>query len=91
MIFNSLQVVVKLLSGGGGVAQTGVLTPLPCPLTLPPLLDEAGVTAVPYGLREDRGWGVDLDELQRALETSRGRCEPRAIYVCNPGNPTGPD
>ncbi|XP_032382098.1 alanine aminotransferase 2 [Etheostoma spectabile] len=61
----------------------------PCPHTLPPLLDEVGVTLVPYQLMEDRGWAVDLDELHGALKTARGRCEPRAIYISNPGNPTG--
>ncbi|KAM6921958.1 alanine aminotransferase 2 [Xenentodon cancila] len=85
----ALMVAVKLLSRGEGLTQTGVLTPLPCPRTLPRLLDEAGVTAVPYLLREDQGWAVDLHELHRALQTSRGRCEPRAIYVSNPGDPTG--
>uniref|UniRef100_A0A8C9XYP0 alanine transaminase n=1 Tax=Sander lucioperca TaxID=283035 RepID=A0A8C9XYP0_SANLU len=79
----------RLLASGEGETQTGVLTPRPCPHTLPPLLDEAGVTLVPYQLMEDRGWAVDLDELHRALKTTRGRCEPRAIYISNPGNPTG--
>ncbi|XP_041862658.1 alanine aminotransferase 2-like [Melanotaenia boesemani] len=85
----ALMVVVKLLSRGEGQTQTGVLTPLPCPHTLPALLDEAGVTAVPYQLTEEQGWAVDLNKLHRVLQSSRGRCEPRAIYISNPGNPTG--
>ncbi|XP_044218481.1 alanine aminotransferase 2-like isoform X2 [Thunnus albacares] len=85
----ALMVVVKLLASGEGETQTGVLTPIPCPHTLPMLLDEAGVMLVPYQLREDRGWVVDLEELHRALKTARGRCKPRAIYISNPGNPTG--
>ncbi|XP_042272971.1 alanine aminotransferase 2-like [Thunnus maccoyii] len=52
-------------------------------------VDEAGVMLVPYQLREDRGWALDLEELHRALKTARGRCKPRAIYISNPGNPTG--
>ncbi|GAA6219602.1 alanine aminotransferase 2-like [Lates japonicus] len=84
-----LMLLVKLLARGEGVTRTGVLTPLPCPHTLPMLLDEAGVTSVPYQLTEERGWAVDLDELHRALKTARGHCEPRAIYISNPGNPTG--
>lgn len=82
--------VVKLLSGGEGLTKTGILAPQPCPHTLPPLLDEAGVLAVPYRLMEDRGWALDLNQLRQALESSRGRCNPRAIYISNPGNPTGP-
>ncbi|KAM4740052.1 alanine aminotransferase 1 [Anableps anableps] len=85
----ALMVIVKLLSGGEGQLQTGVLIPQPCPHTLLPLLDEAGVMAVPYRLIEENDWAVDLSELDRALTTSRGRCEPRAIYISNPGNPTG--
>ncbi|XP_071774534.2 alanine aminotransferase 2-like [Centroberyx gerrardi] len=85
----ALMIVVKLLVSGEGENQTGVLTPTPCPYTLPMLLDEAGVTLAPYHLREDRGWAVDLEELQLALKTARGCCHPRAIYISNPGNPTG--
>ncbi|KAM4547896.1 alanine aminotransferase 2 [Odontesthes bonariensis] len=85
----ALMVVVKLLSSGEGQGRTGVLTPLPCPHTLPMLLDEAGVMAVPYRLIEERGWALDLNELHLAIQSSRGCCEPRAIYISNPGNPTG--
>lgn len=83
------KVIVKLLSGGEGRFQTGVLIPQPCPHTLLPLLDEAGVLAVPYRLIEEENWAVDMNELERALTTSRGRCKPRALYISNPGNPTG--
>ncbi|XP_068581172.1 alanine aminotransferase 2-like [Cebidichthys violaceus] len=85
----SLMIILHLMASGEGKTQTGVLTPMPCPHTLPALLDDNGVTLVPYQLMEDRGWAVDLDELHRALKTARGRCEPRAIYISNPGNPTG--
>ncbi|KAF3690462.1 Alanine aminotransferase 1 [Channa argus] len=77
------------MSSGEGETQTGMLTPKPCPHTLPMLMDETGVRLVPYQLTEERGWTVDVDQLHRALETARGRCAPRAIYICNPGNPTG--
>ncbi|KAM9358436.1 uncharacterized protein ABDE67_003935 [Symphorus nematophorus] len=85
----ALMVVMKVLASGEGEPQTGMLTPLPFPRTLPQLLDETGVMLVPYQLMEDRGWALDLDELHRALKTARGRCNPRAIYISNPGNPTG--
>lgn len=43
-----------------------------------------GVQAVPYSLDEDRGWSLDLSEID-AL------CTPgtRALLLCNPNNPTG--
>lgn len=81
---------MKLLSSGEGQTQTGILAPQPCPHTLPPLLDEAGVLAVPYRLMEERGWALDLNQLRQALDSSRGGCNPRAVYISNPGNPTGP-
>ncbi|XP_063748297.1 alanine aminotransferase 2-like isoform X2 [Eleginops maclovinus] len=84
-----LMVILKLLASGEGDTQTGVLTPMPCPHTLPTLLDDAGMTLVPYQLMEDQGWAVDLSELHRALKCGRGHCNPRAIYISNPGNPTG--
>uniref|UniRef100_A0A3P8TP87 alanine transaminase n=1 Tax=Amphiprion percula TaxID=161767 RepID=A0A3P8TP87_AMPPE len=71
----SQKIIVRLLASGEGEIQTGVLTPMPSPHTLPTLLDE--------------GWAVDLDELHRAVTTARGRCQPRAIYISNPGNLTG--
>ncbi|KAF7655986.1 hypothetical protein LDENG_00047730, partial [Lucifuga dentata] len=70
---------------GGGAASDRCADPH----ALPPLLDHAGVTLVPYVLREDRDWTVDLDQLHLDLLTTRGRCRPRAIYINNPGNPTG--
>lgn len=81
--------MVKLLVRGEGVSQTGVLTPQPCPHTLPMLLEEVGAVLVPYQLREEQGWALELGELHRALTASRGHCRPRALYISNPGNPTG--
>uniref|UniRef100_A0A3Q4MCB1 alanine transaminase n=1 Tax=Neolamprologus brichardi TaxID=32507 RepID=A0A3Q4MCB1_NEOBR len=85
----SLSVFLNLLTSGEGKTQTGVLTPMPCPHTLPMLLDMTGLALVPYRLFEEQGWAVNLDELHRALEAGRVHCEPKAIYISNPGNPTG--
>uniref|UniRef100_A0A8C6MC90 alanine transaminase n=1 Tax=Nothobranchius furzeri TaxID=105023 RepID=A0A8C6MC90_NOTFU len=85
----ALSLVLHLLSGGEGQTRTGVLTPVPCPHTLPMQLDEAHLEQVSYQLLEEQGWALDLAELHRALRTTRGRCETRAIYISNPGNPTG--
>lgn len=79
---------VKLLAGGEET-RAGVLVPVPGPHTLPALLDQARVTLAPYRLAEARRWAVDLDELHRALRSARERCRPRAVYISNPGNPTG--
>ena len=44
---------------------------------------------IPYFLDESNKWGLNIDELERALEESRAHCDPRALVVINPGNPTG--
>ncbi|XP_034531275.1 alanine aminotransferase 2-like isoform X3 [Notolabrus celidotus] len=85
----ALMVIVKLIASAEGQTRTGVLTPTPCPHTLPSLLDEAGVILEPYQLMEERGWAVDLHQLHQALKAASGRCRARAIYISNPGNPTG--
>ncbi|KAM7012228.1 alanine aminotransferase 2-like [Tautogolabrus adspersus] len=85
----TLFMVLHLMASGEGRTQTGVLTPVPCPHTLPALLEMSRVKQVPYHLMEDQGWAVDLNEMQQALKASRGHCKPRAIYISNPGNPTG--
>ncbi|KAM8745905.1 alanine aminotransferase 2-like [Acanthopagrus schlegelii] len=84
-----LMLVLHLMASGEGGSPTGVLTPIPCSDTLPLVLNSSGVTAVSYQLMEDRGWALDLDELHRALRNARGLCKPRAIYISNPGIPTG--
>ncbi|XP_046905739.1 alanine aminotransferase 2-like isoform X1 [Hypomesus transpacificus] len=85
----ALTVVLKLLARGEGLSQTGVLAPQPWPRTLPMVLDVAGVCLVPYPLHEEQGWALEVDQLHWALQHARGRCHPRAIYISNPGNPTG--
>ena len=37
-----------------------------------------------FSLREELGWGLDIDELNRAVTN-----KTRLIAVCNPNNPTG--
>ncbi len=43
-----------------------------------------GATVVPVRLREETGWGVDPDELGRAVTP-----KTKLLIVCNPNNPTG--
>lgn len=81
--------VFHLMSSGEGKSRTGVLTPVPCPHTLLTLLDVTGLKVVPYKLMEDQGWALDMDVLHSALETAKAHCMPRAIFISNPGNPTG--
>lgn len=42
-----------------------------------------------YYLDEDRNWGLSVQELERSYEESLDYCDPKAICIINPGNPTG--
>ena len=61
-----------------------VLAPAPSYPLFAQLADLAGVRLVPYRLRYDGAWHVDLASL-RAAKTQRSR----AILVVSPNNPTG--
>ncbi|ATB30816.1 aminotransferase class I/II-fold pyridoxal phosphate-dependent enzyme [Melittangium boletus] len=73
------------------LALTALLEPgervlLPCPgyPLYGALMAKLNTVGVPYTLDEDRGWSLDLEEIDRL-------CTPdtRAILLCNPNNPTG--
>ncbi|KAG8494629.1 hypothetical protein CXB51_011984 [Gossypium anomalum] len=65
-----------------------------CPIPQYPLYSASialhGGTLVPYYLDEATGWGLEVSELRKQLETSRSKgITVRALVVINPGNPTG--
>lgn len=67
----------------------GVLAPVPSYSTGIMAISGLGAEIVPYYLKEEHGWELQVDELHRALESAKGVCKPVALYVINPGNPTG--
>ncbi|XP_026883042.2 alanine aminotransferase 2-like [Electrophorus electricus] len=81
--------LLKLFVPNGSSLQTGVLTPEPSYNGFKFALAAQGALVVPYYLREEQGWAVQLDELHRAVLTAKGYCNLMALYVINPGNPTG--
>ncbi|XP_029561010.1 alanine aminotransferase 2 [Salmo trutta] len=68
---------------------TGVLTAVPAYSYFKMMLQRLGAAVVPYYLDEEQGWAMEVEELRRALQASKGVCNPVALYVINPGNPTG--
>lgn len=52
-------------------------------------ISEYGMTKVDYYLEEETGWSLDRKELQRSYDEAKKVCNPRALVVINPGNPTG--
>uniref|UniRef100_A0A3P8S222 alanine transaminase n=1 Tax=Amphiprion percula TaxID=161767 RepID=A0A3P8S222_AMPPE len=69
--------------------RTGILTPVPCHVTTIMSIKSLGAAVIPYFLSEEHGWALQVEELQRALESAKGGCNPVALYVINPGNPAG--
>ncbi|XP_045907941.1 alanine aminotransferase 2-like, partial [Micropterus dolomieu] len=85
----SLTNIFKVLVNSEGSRRTGVLTPVPCHYTTILSIVELGGVVFPYYLSEEQGWELQLEELHRALESAKGVCNPVALYVINPGNPSG--
>ncbi|KAM9323127.1 LOW QUALITY PROTEIN: alanine aminotransferase 1 [Pholidichthys leucotaenia] len=81
--------ILEVLMNGEGSLRSGVLVPVPGHVTTTVSLQALGGVVVPYFLNEEQGWSLQVDELQRALESAKGACNPVALYVINPGNPAG--
>ena len=84
-----LQLLQKMLVDGDRSPPVGVLTPVPSQDFANATLASLGATAVPYYLDGRQGWGPHKEELQRALRSAKEVCAPIALYVINPGDPTG--
>ncbi|XP_008332507.1 alanine aminotransferase 2 isoform X1 [Cynoglossus semilaevis] len=82
---NILKILVNRLASPG----TGILTPVPCYSTSILSMNLLGAILVPYYLDEENGWELHVQELHRALASAKGVCNPRAVYIINPGNPVG--
>jgi len=67
----------------------GVMVPIPQYPLYSATLAEFNMHQIGYYLDEDAGWGLDLKDLQRAVDEARKVSAPRAIVIINPGNPTG--
>ncbi|KAF4526648.1 hypothetical protein B566_EDAN015199 [Ephemera danica] len=51
-------------------------------------MSEFDIHRIDYYLDEARDWALDISELERSITEARKCCNPRAIVVINPGNPT---
>jgi alanine transaminase len=83
----SVKMVLQLCVRG---PQDGVLLPIPQYPLYSAAMTLLGGQSVGYFLDEEAGWGINMQELERATaEFKKGGGVPRAIAVINPGNPTG--
>lgn len=69
--------------------RVGVMIPIPQYPLYSATLCELGMHQVNYYLNEEANWRLNVDELRRAYEAEKDKCDVRAIAVINPGNPTG--
>ncbi|KAH8292731.1 hypothetical protein KR018_009374, partial [Drosophila ironensis] len=67
----------------------GVMVPIPQYPLYSATISEYGMTKVDYYLEEETGWSLGRKELQRSFCEAQKTCNPRALVVINPGNPTG--
>ncbi|XP_041849597.1 alanine aminotransferase 2-like isoform X3 [Melanotaenia boesemani] len=81
--------IFNILANADASPRTGVLAPVPCHSTTILSIMQQGAMVVPYHLNEEQGWALQVEELQQALESAKGVCNPVALYVINPGNPAG--
>lgn len=81
--------MLKLLTSGEGKTRTGVMISIPQYPLYSAALAELAAVQISYCLDEDKCWSLDVNELRRAVKAGREHCNPRAICIINPGNPTG--
>uniref|UniRef100_A0A665W009 alanine transaminase n=1 Tax=Echeneis naucrates TaxID=173247 RepID=A0A665W009_ECHNA len=81
--------IVTILMNRKASPRTGILTPVPCYNIATLSMMAQGATVVPYYLNQEHSWELQIEELHRALESAQRVCNPVALYVINPGNPTG--
>lgn len=68
----------------------GVLIPIPQYPLYTAALALNNAKPVPYYLKEDADWSVNVDEIRDAVHEAREKgTDLRALVVINPGNPTG--
>ncbi|XP_041375568.1 alanine aminotransferase 2-like [Gigantopelta aegis] len=88
---DSIKSVLKLLmTGKSGDDRAGIMIPIPQYPLYTATIAEYNAYPVGYFLDEDDTWALSIGELKRAITAAQKHCEPRAIVVINPGNPTDP-
>ena len=68
----------------------GILVPIPQYPLYSALLTLNNAELIPYYLKEEKGWGLDPEALEKQIvKAKENGFVPRGIVVINPGNPTG--
>ncbi|XP_023236007.1 alanine aminotransferase 2-like [Centruroides sculpturatus] len=81
--------VLSILNNSTNDKPPGVMIPIPQYPLFSSTVAEYGMYQISYYLDEDNEWAIDMSELKRAVDESRKHCQPRALVIINPGNPSG--
>lgn len=87
---DGIKTIMKLLmTGKSGNERAGIMIPIPQYPLYTATIAEYNAYPVSYYLNEEKGWSLDVSELNRSITEAKKHCIPRAIVIINPGNPTG--
>uniref|UniRef100_A0A0A1XKE0 alanine transaminase n=2 Tax=Zeugodacus cucurbitae TaxID=28588 RepID=A0A0A1XKE0_ZEUCU len=81
--------ILALVRAKVGGKRPGVMVPIPQYPLYSATISEYAMNRIGYYLNEEQNWSMEVPELERAYNEARKTCEPRALVVINPGNPTG--
>ncbi|KAI8979833.1 pyridoxal phosphate-dependent transferase [Mycotypha africana] len=82
-----VQRVIQMLTQN---ANSGIMIPIPQYPLYSATLSMVNAAPVPYYLNESKGWGLDIESLQKSVDEARAKgVDVRALAIINPGNPTG--
>ncbi|CAD7090598.1 unnamed protein product [Hermetia illucens] len=81
--------ILQLLNCPVDNKKTGIMVPIPQYPLYSATAVEQGMQLISYFLEEETNWGLNINELKRAIDEAKEICIPRAIVIINPGNPTG--
>ncbi|CAJ0593736.1 unnamed protein product [Cylicocyclus nassatus] len=85
----SIRNVLKMFVTHGGGKKVGVMVPIPQYPLYSASIEEYALGQVGYYLIEEKNWGLDVNELERAYQESLENYDTKVMVVINPGNPTG--
>ncbi|CAG0913679.1 unnamed protein product [Notodromas monacha] len=86
---DGIRAVLKLFNVVQDGKKPGVMIPIPQYPLYSASIAEFDMEPINYYMNESNKWGLDVAELKRAVDKARQTCNPKAIVVINPGNPTG--
>jgi len=86
---SGIKIVMELLLNSPNEKPAGFMIPIPQYPLYSATISEYSAHQVGYYLDEENNWALSIDELERAYNASLEKCQPKAICIINPGNPTG--